>query len=188
MSARVREHATYEDLLRVPENMVAELIEGELFASPRPRSSHANAASGIGYAVGPAYHFGSTGPGGWWILHEPEVHFGADVLVPDLAGWRKERLPELPKGNISEVPDWVCEVLSPSTSRFDRGKKLPIYARNGVRWAWIVDPEDQHLEVRRLENGVWTEVAVFTAGETVRAEPFDDIEIDMTLVWGPPPA
>jgi Uma2 family endonuclease len=185
MSARVREHATYEDLLRVPENMVAELIEGELFTAPRPRNAHANAASAVGYAIGPAYHFGGSRPGGWWILHEPELHLGLDVLVPDLAGWRRERVPQLP--NPTDVPDWICEVLSPSTARLDRAKKLPIYARTGVQYSWIIDIDAQFLEVRRLESGAWREVAVFT-GDTVRAEPFDAIEIDMSLVWGPPPA
>jgi Uma2 family endonuclease len=184
----MREQATYQDLLKVPENMVAELIEGELYTSPRPRGHHTNAASGMGFLLGPPYHFGRGGPGGWWILNEPEVHFGANVLVPDLAGWRRERMPEIPTGHaFSVVPDWICEVLSPSTARLDRAKKLPIYARNGVQYAWIVDVDDQYLEVRRLENGAWHEVAVFT-GDVVRAEPFEAIELDMTLVWGPPPA
>lgn len=187
MSARIREHATYEDLLRVPENMVAELIDGELFVSPRPRPAHARAASALGFILGPPFQFGDGGPGGWWIIDEPEVHFGSQVLVPDLAGWRIERMPEMPKGSVfSVIPDWVCEILS--DARLDRAKKLPIYARHGVKHAWIVDVEEQYLEVKRLENGKWSDVAIFTAGEPVRAEPFDAIEIDMTRVWGPPPA
>ena len=188
MSARVREHATYEDLLRVPENMVAELIEGELFASPRPRGAHTRAASRLGYILGPPFDFGEGGPGGWTILDEPELHMGMNVLVPDLAGWRNERMPEVPDTQVvTIVPDWICEVLSPSTARLDRAKKLPIYARNGMQYSWIIDVDAQFLEVRRLENGAWREVAVFT-GDKVRAEPFDAIEMDMTRIWGSPPA
>jgi Uma2 family endonuclease len=187
MSARVREQATYEDLLRVPDNMVAELIDGELFVSPRPRPAHALAASALGAILIPPFQFGDGGPGGWWIIDEPEVHFGGQALVPDLAGWRVERMPEIPTGPIfTVVPDWVCEVLS--NPRLDRGKKLPVYARHGVQHAWIVDVEQQYLEVKRLENGTWSDIAIFTAGEPVRAEPFDAIEIDMTRVWGAPPA
>jgi len=187
MSARVREHATYEDLLRVPDNMVAELIDGELFVSPRPRPAHALATSALGAILIPPFQFGDGGPGGWWIIAEPEVHFGPQVLVPDLAGWRVERMPEMPTGSFfTVIPDWVCEVLS--NPRLDRGKKLPIYARHEVKHAWIVDAEQQYLEVKRLENGTWSDVAIFTAGEAVRAEPFDAIEIDMTRVWGPTPA
>jgi Uma2 family endonuclease len=187
MSARVREHATYEDLLQVPDNLVAELIEGELYTSPRPSGPHTVAASALGFLLGPAFQFGSSGPGGWWILYEPEVHLGRNVVVPDLGGWRKERLPEVPRNHIfSVVPDWICEVLSHSNARYDRTKKLPIYARHGVQHAWIVDVDEQVLEVRRLENGAWTEIAVFGGDEKVRAEPFEQIELDMTLVWGPP--
>lgn len=185
----MREQATYQDLLKVPENMVAELIEGELYASPRPTGRHTRAASRLGMLLGSPFDLGIGGPGGWWILDEPELHLDRHVLVPDLAGWRRERMPEIPQGHVfSVVPDWICEVLSPSTSRLDRAKKLPIYARNGVQYAWIVDVDEQFLEVRRLENGSWYEVAVFTTGDTVRAEPFEAIELDMTLVWGPPPA
>src|SRR5215212_4295954 len=112
MTARIREHATYDDLIRVPENMVAELIEGELFVSPRPAGPHTRAASALLMVIGPPFHFGAGGPGGWWILIEPELHFGRNVLVPDLAGWRQERMPEVPKSHVfSVVPDWVCEVV-----------------------------------------------------------------------------
>lgn len=189
MSARVREQATYEDLLQVPENMVAELIEGELFASPRTRGPHTNASSALGALLMPPFQFGTGGPGGWWIHDKPELHLGGNVLVPDIAGWRRERMPEYPKNHVYSIaPDWICEVLSYSTARLDRAKKLPIYARNGIQYAWIVDVDEQYLEVKRLKDGAWHEVAVFTTGDIVRAEPFEAIEIDMTLVWGPPPA
>ena len=189
MAARLREHATYEDLMKVPENMVAELIEGELYAWPRPAGPHTNAASVLGFLLGPPFQLGQGGPGGWWIQDEPELHLGRNVLVPDLGGWRKERMPEIPKNHIYAIPpDWVCEVLSHSTARIDRAKKLPIYAHHGIGHAWIVDVEQQYLEVKRLVDGHWSDVAIFTGAEKVRAEPFDAIELDMTLVWGPPPA
>jgi len=190
MSARIREHATYQDLLKVPDNMVAELIDGELFASPRPRIRHSAAETALVSRIFSAFGPGSTGPGGWQILVEPELHFDYDVLVPDIAGWRIERIGiEIPDVAAMKItPDWICEILSPSTARLDRAKKLPIYAQQGVGHAWVVDVNAQNLEVKRLESGKWTDIAIFTAGETVRAEPFEAIEIDMTYVWGPPAA
>jgi len=186
MAARLREHATYEDLVKVPDHMVAELIEGELFASPRPAGPHTTAASALGGFLVPPYYFGRGGPGGWWILDEPELHFGENVLVPDLAGWRRERMPEIPKSHVfSVVPDWVCEVISPSSGRLDRLKKMPIYAREGVPYAWIVDPEQQVLEARKLNGGEWL-LREYGGDAKVRVDPFDAIEIDLTLVWGPP--
>jgi len=187
MAARLREHATYEDLLQVPDNMVAELIEGELYASPRPAIPHADATSELVSILRTA--FGRRGTGGWHIVFEPELHLGRNVLVPNLAGWRVEHLPVMPRTPaISIVPDCVCEVLSHSTARIDRGKKLPIYAKHGVSHAWIIDVDEQYLEVKRLVDGRWSDIAIFTGGDKVRAEPFEAIEIDMTLVWGPAPA
>lgn len=187
MSARLHEHATYEDLLRVPENMVAELIEGELYASPRPGTPHAEAATEIASVLRTV--FGGRGTGEWHIILEPELHLDANVLVPDIAGWRVEHVPVMPRTPaVSIPPDWVCEVLSHSTARIDRAKKLPIYAQYGVGHAWVVDVDEQYLEVKRLIDGRWSDVAIFTGPETVRAEPFEAIEIDMTFVWGPPPA
>ncbi|HYK03013.1 MAG TPA: Uma2 family endonuclease [Thermoanaerobaculia bacterium] len=190
MSARIREHATYQDLLKVPDNMVAELIEGELFASPRPAIRHAAAKSELLTFVSSAFDRRSSDPYRSHIVAEPELHFGYDVLVPDIAAWRIERIgPELPDLAAMEIaPDWICEILSPSTARLDRAKKMPVYAQHGVTHAWLLDVDEQYLEVKRLENGKWTGIAIFTAGETVRAEPFEAIEIDMTYVWGPPPA
>jgi Uma2 family endonuclease len=188
MAARLREHATYDDLIKVPDNMVAELIEGELYASPRPAGPHTRAASALGFLLGPPFQFGIGGPGGWWILDEPELHLGRDVLVPDLAGWRRERMPEIPKTHVfSIVPDWVCEVISPSNGRLDRLMKMPIYAREGVPYAWIVEPEQQLLEARRLQSGEWL-VREYGGDARLRVEPFEALEMDMTLVWGPPPS
>jgi Uma2 family endonuclease len=187
MTARLREHATYQDLLKVPDNMVAELIEGELFASPRPGMPHADAVTELGSLLRGA--FGRRGEASWHIVFEPELHLGGNVLVPDLAGWRTERVPELPRTpSISIVPDWICEVLSHSTARIDRGLKLPIYAHHGVGHAWIVDVEEQYLEVKRLVDGRWSDIAVFMGATVIRAEPFEAIEFDSTLLWGAPPS
>src|SRR3954471_19359258 len=143
MKARITHRATYADLEKVPENMVAELIDGDLYTSPRPAGPHADTSSVLGMLIGFPYRLGRGGPGGWWIVDEPEVHLDIDVevLVPDLAGWRRERMPQIPKDHRFIIPpDWVCEVLSPSTARIDRGKKMRIYAEHGVPWMWILDP------------------------------------------------
>jgi Uma2 family endonuclease len=185
MTARVREKATYEDLLNVPDTMVAELIDGELYSSPRPGGPHSVAASVLVGDLNPAYQRGRGGPGGWWILIEPEIHLGLDVLVPDIAGWRRERMPEVPQTHIFSIaPDWVCEVLSPSTARVDRSKKLRVYGQHEVTYAWLIDPLERYLEVKRLEKGRWSDLAVFSGNDKVVAEPFVEVEIDLTEIWG----
>jgi Uma2 family endonuclease len=177
--------ATYEDLLKVPDHLVAEILEGELYATPRPAVSHAVAASVLGSELGNPFQQGRGGPGGWWILDEPELHLGADVLVPDLAGWRRERLPELPDAAaITVAPDWVCEVLSPSTEALDRVPKLRIYARERVSHVWFVNPKTQTLEVLRLESGPWMLVATHDGDASVSVEPFDAISLDLFRLWG----
>ena len=188
MTALVREHATYEDLMKVPDNMVAELIDGQLYTSPRPSGPHTNAASALGAFILPPYQFGRGGPGGWWIHDEPELHLGHDVLVPDLAGWRRERMPELPRSHVFEiVPDWVCEVISPSTGRLDRMKKRPIYLREGVGHAWIVDPLQQTIEVFANGGETWHMIATHGENQVARIAPFEEIEIELALLWGAPP-
>ena len=183
--ARVRENATYEDLIKVPDIMVAELIEGELYAWPRPARSHARAASRLGMIIGPPYDLGQGGPGGWWIVVEPELHFGRNVLVPDLGGWKRDRVPEYPDAGKCEIaPDWACEILSPSTARVDRVKKLPIYARAEVPWVWIIDPVEQTLEVKKLTSGKYPDAALHGGDEKIHAEPFTEIEIDLAVIWG----
>jgi Uma2 family endonuclease len=179
--------ATYEDLLQVPENLVAELVDGELYTSPRPASPHGRAASILGGRLIASFDDGgSGGPGGWWILDEPELHFGDDVLVPDIAGWRRERMPVLPNTPAFELPpDWVCEVISPSSRAHDRIRKMPVYARNEVAYAWLIDPLDQTLEVFRLDRGVWGAIASHQGEDTVRAEPFAEIEIPLSSLWLP---
>ena len=156
MASSVKRPATYDDLLRVPSNKVAEIVDGDLHVSPRPTSRHALASSALGSALGPPFHRGRGGPGGWWILDEPELHFGTDVLVPDLAGWRRERLPEFPDTPaFTLAPDWACEVVSPSSERLDRAKKMPVYARERVGHLWLVNPIARTLEVYRLSEGGW---------------------------------
>jgi Uma2 family endonuclease len=170
--------------------MVAEILDGELFLSPRPARPHANVASNLGGILIPAFKFGRGGPGGWVILDEPELHLGSrpDKLVPDLAGWRRERLPQAVGGKDAPshydlAPDWACEVLSERTRSRDKGQKMRIYAREGVRHLWHVDPLARTLEIFRLTEGQWQHVHTFTGEEWVRAEPFEDIELELALVW-----
>jgi Uma2 family endonuclease len=184
-----KRRATYEDLRQVPETKVAEIIDGELVVSPRPATPHARAASVIGGDLVPAFDAPAGAPprpGGWWLLVEPELHFGEDVVVPDWAGWRRERLPVLPDAAFLELaPDWVCEVVSPSTGRLDRGRKMGLYAREGVGHLWMVDPLLQTLEIYRLEAGRWVVVDVHGGEGVVHAEPFDAVELQPDRWWLP---
>jgi len=184
MNAAIR-NATYEDLLQVPDNLIAEIIDGELITSPHPASAHARATWVIAQDIGPFDRVpGGGGPGGWWILFEPELHLGPDILVPDLAGWRRERMPVLRDVPYFELaPDWVCEVLSTSTARIDRVRKKPIYARERVGHLWLVDPIVRTLEVYRLDGGQWVDVGAYGGAELVHAEPFAAVEMDMNQWW-----
>ena len=184
--------ATYADLEAVPPNKVAELIRGTLHVMPRPALRHARASSYLGIEIGGPFGRGRGGPGGWHILDEPELHFpdptapGAiDALVPDLAGWRRERVPELPDAAYCTIaPDWICEVLSASTEDHDREEKMPVYAREGVRHAWLVDPIAKTLEVYTLDaNGCWSEPVISRDAAIVRAMPFDAIDLDLSILW-----
>ncbi len=181
---RSKQRATYADLGRLPEHVTGEIINGELIATPRPASRHVLATSAVGADLFGRFH-GPPGPGGgWWILDEPELHFGEDVLVPDLAGWRRERMPKIPDVPAFELPpDWLCEGISPSTVRIDRGPKMDIYARVGVKHMWIVDAAIRTLEIYRLENSRWTRVAVHSDNVKVRAEPFEAAELDLSRWW-----
>lgn len=186
MGKTAQRAATYEDLLKVPDNLVAEIVEGELFTSPRPASRHTHAASLLGGIIIVAFNDGGGGPGGWWILDEPELHLGPDVLVPDIAGWRRSRMPVLPSVPAFTLPpDWVCEVISPHTGRLDRVRKLPAYAREEIPYAWIVDPIQRTIEAYRLERGHWVSLGAYGGNDTVRIEPFDAIEIPLASLWLP---
>ncbi len=185
--AEPKRKATYDDVLAAPEHLVAEILDGELFLSPRPAYRHARASSIAGARITTAFD-GPPGdperPGGWWILFEPELHFGTDVVVPDLAGWRRARMARIPNAPWIEVaPDWVCETLSPSTAQIDRGRKLRIYAREGVAHLWLLDPIARTLEVLALERARWAVAAVHTGSDPVRAEPFAAVELDMGRLW-----
>jgi Uma2 family endonuclease len=183
MSRPVTPRATYEDLLAAAENLVAELIDGELVTNPRPASPHARASTRLTQFVGP-FDRNKQELGGWIILDEPELHFHGNVLVPDLGGWRRERMPEMPEAAAFELaPDWLCEVLSPGTIAHDRGAKIPIYAREGVSHVWLVDPLARLLEVLRLENEHYVLVGVWRDSALVRAEPFDALELELGTLW-----
>jgi Uma2 family endonuclease len=184
VSSPVKKAATYEDLLKVPEPLVAEILDGELYASPRPALPHALCASALGVLLGGAFQFGRGGPGGWWILDEPELHLAANVLVPDLAGWRRERLPVVPDAAAMDLsPDWGCEILSPSTERMDRAKKLAIYAREAVGHAWLINPIARTLEALRRQGDGLLLLATHAGDAVVRIEPFEAIELDLLLLW-----
>jgi len=182
-----KRRATYDDVLAAPEHQVAEILDGELFLSPRPAMPHARASSRLGVQIGGPFDRepgDPAEPGGWLILDEPELHFAADVVVPDLAGWRRERMPRIPNAPWTELaPDWLCETLSPSTAAIDRGRKLRIYAHEGVRHVWLLDPIARTLEVLALDGDRWSIAAVHSGSEAVRAEPFAAIDLDLARLW-----
>lgn len=184
MTQSARRIATYEDVLNAPEHMVAEILGGELQLHPRPGMPHTVAASALGEELGPPFKRGKGGPGGWIILDEPELHLGADILVPDLAGWRLTTLDHVGEAAyIETAPDWVCEVLSPGTEKIDRTRKLPIYARERVSHAWLLNPALHTLEVLRLTDGNWNIVGTYEDEQEIRAEPFDAIVLSLGVLW-----
>ena len=183
-AATVRRPATYQDVLDAPEHMVAELIDGALHLHPRPASRHARASSVLGGRLVPPFDEGRDGPGGWWIIDEPELHLGAQVVVPDLAGWRRERMPGFPDAAWFELaPDWICEVLSPSTRAVDLTDKRRIYADAGVGFLWFVDPAARTLEAFVLRDGAWTLLAALKDDDEVRAAPFEAIAFPLSVLW-----
>ena len=189
MAEPARRRATYDDIVALPEHVVGEIVDGDLVVSPRPAARHANAAGAVHFDLTGPFQRGRGGPGGWWFLFEPELHLGADVLVPDLAGWRRERFPAIPDvPYFTLAPDWVCEVLSPSTAALDRARKLPIYARAQIAHAWLVDPAARTLEVFRRDGERWLLAAVHSGNVSVRAEPFDAVAIDLGALWLGEPA
>lgn len=177
---------TYADIEALPANMVGQIIRGVLYAHPRPVPRHAMAAGQTLVELGGPFDRGRGGPGGWIILPEPELHLGPHVVVPDIAGWRRERLTPFPDtAAISTPPDWICEVLSPSTVRLDRTDKLAVYAEFGVAHAWYIDPNARTLEVLALEGGRWVLVATAKDAETVAAPPFEVHRFPLDVLWAP---
>lgn len=174
----------YQELSNLPENVVGEILDGELIVSPRPSPKHASASSAIGGKLFDPYQSGKRGPGGWWILDEPEVHLKGHVFVPDIAGWKKERLPNLPETPYFEItPDWVCEVISPQTARYDRVVKMNLYAQFKIPYYWIVDPIMKTLETYGLEINRWVLLNTFGQSDQVKALPFVEIEFDLSDLW-----
>ena len=182
-SARAR-RATYQDVLDAPAYRVAEIVDGTLYTQPRPAPRHAVASSRLGIDLGGPFDRGRGGPGGWWILDEPELHLGEDILVPDLAGWRRERMEELPDtAYFTLAPNWACEVLSASTRRLDLHEKRPVYAREGVGHLWLVDPADRTLEAFELREGQWVLIASAKDDDPISIRPFDAITFSLGDLW-----
>lgn len=177
--------AVYEDLLRLPEHVTGEILAGELHAQPRPNSRHANVETTLAAEIRVPFGSGRGGPGGWVVLVESELHLGPHVMVPDLAAWRRQRLPQIQDGHIDVVPDWVCEILSPTSAVKDRKLKLPIYGALGVANAWIVDPSARTVEVLRQAQaqGQWSLVGTWGDHDAMRAEPFDAVAIELKMLW-----
>ena len=184
MAEPAARQATYDDVLRVPRHLVAEIVNGRLVTHPRPAPRHLRASSRLGVKLGDSFDIGDSGPGGWWILDEPELHLGANILVPDLAGWRCERMPSLPKTAWFELsPDWICEVLSPGTASVDRSEKLPLYAEQGVSHVWLIDPLVRTLEAFENIEGRWLLLATLKDADLVSLPPFDAVSFDLSLLW-----
>jgi Uma2 family endonuclease len=187
MAEPARRRATYADVLNAPPHQVAQVLDGELHLHPRPAMPHAVTAAVLGMDLGTPFQRGRGGPGGWWIVGEPELHLGPepDILVPDLGGWRIERMPEAPRAAyVTLPPDWVCEVLSDSTRGIDRGVKMRIHAREGVPHVWLVDPIVRMLEVFRLDGTTYRFIASHEGDVSIGIEPFEAVELELSALWG----
>jgi Uma2 family endonuclease len=183
-----RKAATYADIEALPEDRVGEIIDGDLIVSPRPAARHALSTTGIISGIAGPAMFGRGGDGGWQILNEPELHLAASILVPDIAGWRRSRMPNVPDVPFFTLaPDWLCEVLSPSTAGIDRLRKLPIYLAQQVGHVWLVDPIEQFIEVFRNEGKNWSMIGTYGDTDTARIAPFEEIELDLKSLWLPKP-
>jgi len=184
MSTPAPKIATYDDLRALPPNLVGEIVHGVLHSHPRPAPKHIRSASKLGAKLDRPFDEGDGGPGGWWILDEPECHLVGQVLVPDMAGWRRERMPAMPDTAWFELaPDWVCEILSPGTARFDRVQKMPIYAEAGVGHLWLIDPDLRTLEAYAREGTRWVLLGSHADQDVVRMPPFDAIELELGVLW-----
>ena len=180
----LRRPATYADIEALPPNIVGEIIDGTLVTHPRPSPRHAAASHALAGALANPFQKGSGGPGGWVFFVEPELHLGSHVVVPDMAGWRRERLTAYPETNYFQTaPDWICEVLSGSTERRDRGPKRRIYGEFGVGHLWMIDPRFQMLEVFGLSGTGWSLIGTWNADEIVSAPPFEAISFPIADLW-----
>ena len=176
--------ATYQDVLDAPPHEVAEIVDGLFYTNPRPAAPHALASSLLGYYLTGPFQVGQGGPGGWWIIDEPELHLGDDVLVPDIAGWRRARMPIYPEiAYFTLSPDWVCEILSASTRKLDLEAKRPVYAREGVRHLWLVAPAERTLEAFECTAGEWTRTATAADDEPVQIVPFEAVSFSLADLW-----
>jgi Uma2 family endonuclease len=185
MAEAARKVATYEDVLDAPEHRIAQVLDGELVLRPRPARRHARVGTRLGAILDGPFDRGAGGPGGWFLLHEPELHLGSptQILVPDLAGWRLERVTFDGEGAFFDVaPDWVCEILSPGTARIDRGRKADVYAEQGVPFLWLADPDARHVEAFRIHEGSWLRIGLF-ADADARIPPFDAVPIDVPSLF-----
>ena len=179
--------ATYQEVLDAPPHMVAEILDGTLYTNRRPETLQTNARTGLGGFLSETLRYGRSGPGCWSILNEPELHLGEDILVPDIAGWRRERMPEFPTGAyFTLAPDWVCEVLSPSTRKLDLGAKRAVYAREGIGYLWLVDPDARSLEAFELRGTEWILIDALFDDALVSLPPFDAITFNLGDLWPPP--
>ncbi|HZA50610.1 MAG TPA: Uma2 family endonuclease [Myxococcaceae bacterium] len=186
MPTRRKSPATYEDIEALPTGWVGEIVAGTLYGHPRPATGHARAASILGHVLLGPFDQGVNGPGGWYFLYEPELHFGSDVLVPDLAAWRKERMPNPPDPHtpyLTLAPDWICEILSPSTEVVDRARKLPRYHEVGVSHAWVIDPLERTLEVLERHDRGWLLTGTYGEHAEVRASPFQELLLPLASLW-----
>ena len=181
---RPARRATYRDVIDAPAHMVAEVVGGTLYTQPRPAMPHALASSSLGGELSSPFQKGRGGPGGWWIIDEPELHLAEDIVVPDLAGWRRERMPEFPEtAFVTLAPDWVCEVLSPSTRDLDRHGKRQVYGREGVGHLWFIDPAARDLEAFELRDGEWVLIATARNDDPVSIPPFEAITFPLDALW-----
>jgi Uma2 family endonuclease len=182
-----RRAATYADLLALGEGVRAELVAGEVVLSPAPRPRHSKSQGALRRFLGGPFDDddGFGGPGGWWIFVEVDVRLGPDVVRPDLAGWRRERLPTPDVRPIEVAPDWVCEILSESNAAHDRVTKRRIYAEHGVRHFWLVDPDARTLEALVLEGGRWVDAGSFDDRARARVAPFEAVELEIGRLFLP---
>lgn len=183
MTATARKFATYQDIVDLPEHIVGEIIHGQLVTHHRPPPIHAHALTVATMMVFSQFHRNPDNRDKWWIFREPELRLGPNILVPELTGWRRERLPALPPAYFELSPDWVCEIILPDTARVDRADKMPIYAEYGVSFLWLIDPALHTLEAFVLRDGRWLLEHVYQEDDQVRAVPFDAIAFPLADLW-----